>query len=195
MSEPILKAFYVGRQVSSEIPPIAEDVLPKRNLMANSAFNCEFFPMKHAKWFPSATMMAFLAVVALFVSPVLAFGCCCHSAPHSAVSISPQTASHACCDEKKGAQKAENHAHHSQLCAVVTSVCDCDNGSQNRAFTALDSSVFQFSSALEASQNHKFEFAFVADVRRAAYFCADARPRSPDRTSAPGRAPPVFALT
>lgn len=136
-----------------------------------------------AKWLQSATMMAFLAVVALFVSPALALACCCHGAPPAVHSAVIEQSAH-CHDADAVAAK----------CASVRANCDCDSAVADVTLVASDNARF-FAPIFVALPAQTPLFSFVADVRRASYAHFAARPRLPDHSFASGRAPPALALS
>lgn len=147
-----------------------------------------------AKWFRSATMMAFLAVVALFVSPVLALACCCDSdtIPQTTRLVQSAPAPHGCCPSEAVSQPVTYPQ--TLACAEYSAPCGCHHELQNAPFTALDSQVFTaFLLVALALPSSAFEFSFTEDVRLAVFNHASARPRSPDINSASGRAPPALA--
>ena len=129
----------------------------------------------------SATMMAFLAVVALLVSPALALACCCDDAPpaiHSAVA-----AQNLHCHDAGAVA-----AHH----ATIRANCDCDSVLADATFVTSDNARF-FAPIFAVVPAQTSPISFVADARRAHYAHFAARPRAPDRTSIRGRAPPALA--
>ena len=137
-----------------------------------------------AKWLQSATMMAFLAIVALFVSPALALACCCHDAPPAVAALH--------CHDESAAAPASHHVEVGAQYAAIHDDCDCDSATTDAAFVASDNARF-FAPLAVVVPAQKSLFSFVADARRAhpAHFAA--RPRLPDRTLFSGRAPPALA--
>ena len=157
-----------------------------------------------AKWFFPATAMAFLALVALFVSPVLALGCCCGSSLHPSVLSVASTshhgagkAAHGCCAEEEAAEHhAGNNGATNQDCSVVKSVCSCDSAVNDQPFVAADSSVFSsFAPVFATLPVSPFVFQCVKGVRLAPTTDHAVWPRSADRSAHSGRAPPALALS
>jgi hypothetical protein len=148
-----------------------------------------------AKWLRSAAITALLAVLALFVSPAFAIGCCCGGPAGHAALASPGTDGDSCCDDDAGQVKAAPE-HAATHCATVTKVCDCAAASADQPFVFSDNTHFpHFVPAIAPVPRPGVFLAPIEDVRLAPYVCHAARPRSPSSPAAAGRAPPALALS
>ena len=151
--------------------------------------------------------MAFFAIVALFVSPVLAWNCCCTahastSSPHSLVQNlaveSTSSGAHSCCpSEMAPAVKSEtlSKAKSSVLsCAIIQNVCHCEEHSPE-VFTLSDQfSSFQFAPVILVA-TPPATFSPIESERLVTYFGVTARPRGPDNRTRSTRGPPTSLLS
>lgn len=162
--------------------------------------------MRHGtKWFSSALAMAFLALVALFISPALAWSCCCNSLPVSASAATsqktqarlaalPPHCARPCCarEEEKVASAsvtAPSSVHH---VAVVKAKCDCSHDDSTPVVAGVASHSFSATVAL-AIPLRAFVFSFAEDARTLPCFAVAAQPRSPGLRFTCGRGPPIFS--
>lgn len=161
---------------------------------------------RDAKWFGSALTMAFLAIVALFVSPALASNCCCYAPPAAKATFSSSVRSHhvapaqsgdSCCeDERASVKSAASHSQSDKISHVscVKNRCACSH-LDAPVFVSSDSAshLLSFPAAI-APRVAPFALSFEEDARLAPCFDAASRPRSPSWRSLSGRAPPVASL-
>lgn len=152
-----------------------------------------------AKWLRSATITALLAVMALFVSPAFALGCCCGGpAVHAALtSPAPEAASHSCCaDDEVPTGKVAAATQAVPHCSTIEKVCDCAEISADQPFVSSDNSHYpHFVPVVAVLPEGQYFTAPRENVRLATYVCYAARPRSPSLFTAAGRAPPALALS
>lgn len=137
------------------------------------------------RWRKSGVNLALFAMLALWISPALAWACCCHQA---AVSLSPQASpqpeaqGHSCCP-----QPAET----AQLSAPHT--CDCESAQSNDLVRAEAPDSFSFAPVAVAVSPVDFGFAPHSNSSLEYKHTYQARPRGPDLWTRGGRAPPVFS--
>ena len=162
--------------------------------------------MKHGtKWFSSALTMAFLAIVALFVSPALAWSCCCSSQSVASSLIASRKAdsrpstlpSHCirpCCahEDERVTSVGAASSHRRDHVAVVKAKCHCSHDADTPAVIGVSSHSF-FAHIALAMPIRALVVSSVEDVRTLPCFVGVTRPRSPGRRSSCGRGPPVFS--
>lgn len=164
--------------------------------------------MRHGtKWFSSALAMAFLAIVALFISPALAWNCCCSALPaissaqasrkiQSRLATIPPPCVRPCCaheEEHTASVSAPPSSH--QLAAhvaVVKAKCNCSHDADTPTIAGVSSQSFSAPVAI-AMPLGAIAFFYVEDVRTLPCFAVAARPRSPGQRSSCGRGPPIFS--
>ena len=162
--------------------------------------------MRHGtKWFSSALTMAFLAIIALFVSPALAWSCCCNSQPPTASIVASQKVqsrlapmpSHCvrpCCAHEDEAMTSVGAAS-SRWAGHVTTIkakCHCSHDADIPTATSVSPYSFSAPVAL-AMPLRAVVFSYAEDARTLPCFAVAARPRSPGRRSSCGRGPPIFS--
>jgi hypothetical protein len=157
------------------------------------------------RWFQTATMMALFAVLALFVSPVLAWDCCCNA--HTASISSPAvpaldleglaSGNHPCCPSTtvSGSGTIENYntteaKFAKTICTTISNVCDCDDSTLgvialNERFSGFN--FFPLGTILTAQHL----FSPTGSERIVTYFNIATRPRGPDSRTRSSRGPPT----
>ncbi len=164
------------------------------------------------RWFQTATMMAFLAIVALFVSPAFAWDCCCTSEKVVSYQSTQSTlrinavqvadkGNHSCCAEAMVATKTVANAQRiSELkdaaptCSAIKPICECDKNAP--AVFALSDHSSSFQPVLLALIATPYTLSSpVESTRPAVYANVSARPRGPDIRARSSRGPPTSLLS
>jgi hypothetical protein len=162
------------------------------------------------KWFHTATMMAFFAVLALFVSPILAWSCCCSGhAPTTPSRISTTTINlentveggHDCCPSTADSSGFSAHKTDSPAvqnatleCVTISNVCDCEKDSSGVLALNERFSSFNFFPLATVATPQQL-FSPTESQRIVTYFNRATPPRGPDSRTRSSRGPPSSLLS
>ncbi|RYG59081.1 hypothetical protein EON80_26130 [bacterium] len=128
--------------------------------------------------------LALFAMLALWISPALAWVCCCHAEPALAQHNVSQTAkpkAHSCCPQpSKTAQVSAQHD------------CDCDSAQNVVVARAEAPDSFPFAPVVVSVSPIQFHLNVARLSTQIGYITWEARPRGPDPFTRGGRAPPAF---
>lgn len=165
--------------------------------------------LRRTKSLYSGTVMALLAIVSLFVSPVLAIGCCCDDVSP----VVPQGAAHQpqCADHHQSAAGGQPHCSSLHQATgpdgiacnaapdehpTIGQLCGCTVVTSDLAFVPAGSAHFPaFSAPVGALPEQQSLALCVADASVSARLNQSARPRGPALSVAAGRAPPLLATS
>lgn len=157
--------------------------------------------------------MAFLAIVALCVSPAFAWSCCCSAAqttvparPSAKIGarmmapVMPHCVMPCCANDHvtppqaqvKSTTSASHIVNATGSVSIVKSKCECSHDDASPVVSGVTAHSFSAPVAL-AMPIRALAFSFEEDARFAPCFHIAARPRSPGWRSSPGRGPPTFS--
>jgi hypothetical protein len=149
--------------------------IPAENMRTNAS----------QKWRRHGASLALFAMLALWISPALAWVCCCHqeAAPVQKIAHRIEAKAHSCCPQP--IQSAQLSAPHD---------CDCDSAQNTIATGAPALDAFFFVPVAVTVSTIRFRLDISQGDSQVQYTPWEARPRGPDLFSRSGRAPPTFLV-